>query len=600
MALVRRSSIDFTRVFDILAFQRDRYPNSKALNKRSGEQWQPYSIYSLQDQIDHVSIWFLQTGFKKGDHIVFVPRSGNVDWMILDFACQQIGLVSILLYPTLDKNEIQRILIETEPKCCICTDFTLYEIYRTIKNEMNFSFKVYHLESQQENFFYPLVQQNLLETQLNTLYHLAQEVTASDTLCILYTSGSTGESKGVMLTHANVVFNIKMILSLLPLEAHYRAISFLPFAHIFERVTCYAYLAGGLSIYFSEDKNNFTRDFKSVKPHCCTAVPRVLEKMYEFVENKSESASTIKKKIIQWAMRIGEQYRQNNSSSLNYHIKLFIAKQLVLSRWRKALGNNIQFMVVGAAALRPEIGRLFTAGGIKIIEGYGMTEMAPLIAINRLEPGMQRWGTVGIVIPGVDLHLEKLTDRDEGEIWVKGPNLMQGYYKKERLTKSVITEDGWFQTGDIGKLIEGRFLQITDRKKDLFKTSSGIYIAPMPLQVHFTRSPYIERCLIIGFQKPFVTALFVPNFELLEIWCEQHAIHYTTAEYMIHNIKIKEWYDQEVNKLNEALPSHERARKYVLCHQDWTIENGEMTATLKPIRYVLTEHYQKAIEEMYK
>ncbi len=599
MGLVKRSRIDFTRVFDLLAYQRDRYPNSRAINSRKKDDWTACSIYQLQDQVDNVSAWLLKAGLKKGDRMVFVPRAGSIDWLTLDFACQQVGIIPVLLYPTLHKIEVLRILIEVEPKYCICADQVLYELYRSVVLDATLPFQVFHLEKKLDGYFIGLNQQTLLETQLNMIHHIANEILESDTLCILYTSGSTGESKGVVLSHANVVFNIKAIIALLPIESHYRVISFLPFAHIFERVTCYAYLAFGVAIYFSEDKNQFTRDFKSVRPHCCTAVPRVLEKMYEFIENKSESSGRIKRKIIQWAMRIGQQYDDQRKATLLYGIQLFIAKQLVLYRWRRALGNHIRFMIVGAAALRPEIGRLFTAGGIRIIEGYGLTEMAPLIAINRFEPGQQRWGTVGMVIPGIDIHLEKLQDNEAGEIWVRGPNLMQGYFKKPELTASVIRDDGWFQTGDIGRLVDGIFLQITDRKKDLFKTSSGKYIAPMPLQQHFTRSPFIDRCMILGFQRPFVTALIVPNFEILESWCDQHAIHYTSPEYMVHNIKVKAWYNQEVSRLNEQLPSHERVRAFVLCPQDWTIENGALTPTLKPIRHLLMVQYQKEIEQMY-
>ena len=595
MATVIRSSIDFTRVFDILAYQRDRYPNSKALSIRVHDRWFSYSINTLSDKIDTISLWLLKQGLIKGDRVVLFPYDGTPDWVAVDFACQQIGVISVILYPTLNGDEITRIVAEVKPKLVICEDVTWYEAHQGL-----FSVPFYHFDRTHPRFFNALEDHFVPAIQLINLHHLADEIKPDEVFCILYTSGSTGESKGVMLTHSNVVHNIKAILSILPITSDYRVISFLPFSHIFERVSCYAYMAFGVSIYFSRDKSHFARDFKSVKPHCCTSVPRVLEKMYEFVELKSLSASFIKRKVIQWALAIGEQYHDRTAQSFLYPFQLFLARRLVLSRWRKALGGKIEFMVVGAAALRPEIGRLFTAGGIRIIEAYGMTEMAPLIAINRVEPGLQRWGTVGLAIPGVEIKIDNNPDNPEGEILVKGPNLMRGYYNKDELTQSMMTADGWFHTGDVGKLIDGKFLHITDRKKDLFKTSAGKYIAPLPLQNHFTHSPYIERCLILGFQRPYVTALIVPNFELVETWCEQHAIHYTSPEYMVHNIKVKELFQDEIDRLNEGVHGHERVRKFILCHQDWTVESGEITVTLKPIRHLLMDHYQKAIEEMYE
>lgn len=599
MVTVTRSLLDFTRVFDVLAYQRDRYPNSKTLNDKIQSQWKASSVYSLQDKIDGVSAWLLKSGLTKSDTIIFIPMTGSTTWMILDFACQQIGLISVIVHPTLSEKEIIRIIEEGNSKFVICDTSDWYEAhlatFSTLLNPLSF----YHLDEHKPGYFTAFATNQLFETQLNEIRHLSVEVLPEDTFCIMYTSGSTGESKGVMLSHANVVHNIKAILNILPIQSSFRVLSFLPFSHIFERVSCYAYMAFGVSIYFSRNKEDFKKDFQSVRPHCCTSVPRVLEKMYEYVENKTHSSSSIKRKVIDWALTVGSKFGDSTNQSFYYPIQLYIARQLVLYRWRRALGNSIQFIVVGAASLRSDIGRLFTSGGIRIIEAYGMTEMAPIITINRFEPGLQKWGTVGIAIPGVEIHIDNIEDKEEGEIWVRGPNLMQGYYKNPSLTQSVITAEGWFKTGDVGKIIQNRFLQITDRKKDIFKTSSGKYIAPMPLQNLFTRSPYIERCLILGFQRPYVTALLVPNFELVEIWCEQHAVLYTSPEYMVHNIKVRELFDTEIDRLNQEVASHERIRNYVLCPQDWTVENGEMTATFKPIRDSLITHYQKAIEEMY-
>jgi long-chain acyl-CoA synthetase len=282
-----------------------------------------------------------------------------------------------------------------------------------------------------------------------------------------------------------------------------------------------------------------------------------------------------------------------------FAVQLFFARVLVLRMWRKKLGGKIRYMVVGAASLQPEIGRLFSAAGITIVEGYGMTETAPMISVNRFEPGMNLFGTVGMPIAGIDVKIDEPNEHHEGEILVKGPNVMQGYFKRPELTASVFTDDGWFRTGDVGKFVHGRFLKITDRKKDIFKTSAGKYISPLPLQNHFLKSPFIQQCLILGFQRPFVTALLVPNFQLLETWCKQQDIHWTSPQFMVHNIRVHAIYQEEVNRLNQSLPNHERIRNFVLCHQEWTVESGELTNTLKPIRKNLLDHYIKEIEKMY-
>jgi long-chain acyl-CoA synthetase len=297
-------------------------------------------------------------------------------------------------------------------------------------------------------------------------------------------------------------------------------------------------------------------------------------------------------------MQVGKQFRPGSLAPV-FRMKLFIARILVLRLWRKKLGGRIRYMVVGAASLRPEIGKLFSAAGIFVVEGYGMTETAPFISVNRFEPGQNKFGTVGPAIPGVDIKIDQPNDEGEGEILVKGQNVMLGYFKRPELNNEVFTEDGWFRTGDVGKFVRARFLQITDRKKDIFKTSTGKYIAPRQLQNHFMQSPLIERCLIIGFQKSFVTALIAPNFELLQSWCEQEDIHWTAPQFMVYNIRVRARYQQEVDELNESLPGYQRVRDFVLCHQDWTVESGELTTTLKPVRRLLVEHYQKEIDKMY-
>jgi long-chain acyl-CoA synthetase len=403
-----------------------------------------------------------------------------------------------------------------------------------------------------------------------------------------------------MLSHRNIVNNIKAVLTILPLEPGDRVLSFLPFSHIFERASCYVYIAFGTSLYFSQNKESFVNDFRTVRPIFCSSVPRVLEKMYDYMEEQTLGKNILKKKLITWAMNVGKHYGPEKKLKPIYQLELIIARLLILRQWRKRLGGKIKYMAVGAASLRPEIGRLFSAAGIYIVEGYGMTEAAPLICMNRFEPGLNRFGTVGLPLTGIEVRIDNPNENHEGEILVKGANVMVGYFKKPELTSDTISADGWLHTGDIGKFVHQRFLKITDRKKDIFKTSSGKYVAPQQLENHLKQSLFIERSIVIGFQRPYVTALIVPQFDIVRSWCEENDIHWTAPQFMVHNIKVRAKFQQEVDKLNEELPHYETIRNFVLCHQDWSIEKGEVTPTWKPIRSQLEKNYQLDIAKMYQ
>ena len=598
MEITKKSFINFTRIFDIPQYQQEKYPNATALNNFADGQWRGHSIQELQTRIDAISAWFLTQGYLKEDKIILVPIMGSVDWMVLDFACQQVGIVVVPLHPTSRPEEIKLILNETEAKLIIAADVEIYEKFLPLASRSQKPIPIHNLTPHAVGFFQPIHLTNVSPEMLARVTQAKKGIDEHDVFTILYTSGSSGMPKGVMLTHHNVVHNIKAILTILPLEPMHRVLSFLPFSHIFERATCYAYMAFGVSLYFSQNKETFSHDFNTVKPYFCTSVPRVLEKMFDFMQEQQLHQQWLKKRVIQWAMEVGKKYEVGNVRPV-FTMQLLLARILVLNQWRKMLGGKIRYITVGAASLRPEIGRLFSAAGIRVVEGYGMTETAPLITTNRFEPGMNRFGTVGMAVAGIAIRLDQPNEEGEGEILVKGPNVMPGYYKNPLLTKEAFTEDGWFRTGDIGKFVHQRFLQITDRKKDIFKTSAGKYIAPLPLQNHFTNSPFIQRCLIIGFQRPFVTCLVVPHFPMLEAWCKENDIHWTSPQFMVHNIKVRAKMQNEIDQLNEDLPNFQRVRNFVICHEEWTVERGEITNTLKPVRHLLVEHYKVEIEKMY-
>ncbi len=600
MERVKKSFVDFTRIFDILSYQQEKYPNATALNAFRAGRWTGYSIRTIQEKVDALSCWFIQKGFQKGEKVIFVPVIGSPEWMILDFACQQVGIITVPVHPTSNDEEIEVIFKETEAKLCIAADEELYHKFEKVIEKKKIQIPLHHIQSNATGYFQPLASPAAAEGELSNLNNIKKKISENDILTILYTSGSSGVPKGVLLTHRNLAYNIKAILTVLPLEPKHNVLSFLPFSHIFERSTCYAYMAFGVSLYFSQNKESFAHDFRTVRPHFCTSVPRVLEKMYDFMQEQLMEKNFIKKNLIVWALTVGKQYRMSGGMNPLFIAKLFLARVLVLSQWRKKLGGRIKYMAVGAASLRPEIGRLFSAAGIQIVEGYGLTETSPIISMNRFEPGLNRLGTVGIPLTGVEVKLDELNEEQEGEILVKGPNVTQGYFKRPELTTQAFTEDGWFRTGDVGKFVHQRFLQITDRKKDIFKTSSGKYIAPQPLQNHFAKSLFIQRCLIFGFQRPYVTAILVPHFEILEAWCIREGIHWTSPRFMVHNIKVRAKLQEEIELLNEELPGFQRVRNFIVADKDWTTETGELTNTLKPKRHLLMERHQTEIEKMYQ
>lgn len=597
MEVTHHTGNDFTRIFDILRYQEEKYPNSKALNEFDGNRWQSYSMNEVRQLAESLACWFIRNNYLPGERILFLPVLGNPGWMILDFACQMCGLITVPVHPTLRNQDLELIIQETSTRLIVAADEAIYLKVKQVCGSFP-SIAVHHLIPEKEGFF-PWRFQVADPGELAKLEDLKKQIAETDWVTLLYTSGSSGVPKGVPLTHKNIIHNIKSILPMLPLEPHHRVLSFLPFSHILERMACYGYMAFGVAIYFSRNKDTVAHDFISVKPFFCTSVPRVLEKMYDYMQAKLLTQNVLKRKILQWAFDVAARYKTEKQNPITYTLQLGLVRLLVLRYWRKRLGGRLRYMVVGAAALRPEIGRMLTAAGIQVVEGYGMTETAPLISINRFEPGLHRLGTVGRVIPGVEVKIDQPDESGAGEIWVRGPNVMQGYFNRPDLNKEVFTSDGWFKTGDVGVFEKNHFLKITDRKKDIFKTSTGKYIAPQPLQQHFTTSPFIQQCLILGFQKPFVTALLVPNFEILKSWCRQEHIHWTAPQYMVHNIKVRARIQQEVDQLNATLDGYERIKNFVLCTQEWSVDQGELTPSLKPVRQKIMAHYQNEIDKMY-
>ncbi len=592
---------NFFRIFDLFHYQHFRYPNQKALVAKENEDWRSYSTEDCIKKIDQVSAGLLHLGLKKGDKVGIISQLGSPQWNFLDFGAQQIGIIVVPIHATVSEDELEYILKDADIKVCFASTPVLYEKVKTVRESVPDLRGIYSLKNMEdttsgESFLQPA------EPDIEFIKSLRSNISENDLATIIYTSGTTGRPKGVMLSHSNIVSNIKSIIPLIPINFSQRTVSYLPLSHIFERMVTYTYIAVGASLHYAEkaDASLILDNIREARPHYFTTVPRLLERMHDEIRQQANSKNIIRRKMIRWALKLGEKYKGKKKHSPIYWYQLFWADLFVFRKWRQVLGNHVKGVVVGSAALHPNLSRLFSAARIKIREGYGLTETSPVVAFNRFEPGGCRFGTVGIPIPGVEVKIDDPNEEGEGEIKVKGLNVMMGYYNKPKETNKVISKDGWFRTGDIGKIVHKKFLQITDRKKDIFKTSSGKYIAPQALEIFLKTSPFIERCMIIGFQRSFVTALIIPHFPLLKQWCEENKVHWTSPQYMVHNNKVMKHMDSVLNEINGNLPRYKHIRKHLLLHEEWSVQGGELTPTLKIKRPYLLEKFQKDIEKMYK
>ncbi len=592
--------MDFLRLFDILPYQQMRFPNSSAIRVREGDGWRTFSTDTCIEEINKVSAGLLQLGIQRGDKVAIMAHTGSSYWNFFDLGAQQIGAVVVPLHATLSMDELLYILQDAQVRCCFVADIDLCE-------------KIYQAKSQLTDLQYIITLMPIVgawhwpdfavapdDVIRKEIEQRRQQVHPEDLATIIYTSGTTGEPKGVMLSHRNLVSNIKSIIALIPVAYDKRVFSFLPLSHVFERMVTYTYLATGASLHYPASRDTTMQDLRAARPHYFTAVPRILERVYDAIMADVRKRPWFVRRIVKWAITFGEHYNETRRLPLpGYWLKRFLADMIVFRQWRQQLGGAVEGIAVGAAALQPRLGRLFSAAGIPIREGYGLTETSPVVAFNRFEPGGVRFGTVGIPIPGVEVRIEQPNEHGEGEILVRGPNVMMGYYGKPEATQAVLDAEGWLHTGDVGKMVYRRFLQITDRKKDIFKTSSGMYVSPQHLENHLRTSSYIEQCMIIGFKRPYVAALILPNFSMLEQWCQEHNVHWTSPPYMVLNNRVLKMMEQEIAHLNEPLAHHQRIRRFVLLHQPWSEHTGELTPTLKARRQVLLEKYSKEIESLF-
>jgi long-chain acyl-CoA synthetase len=582
-----------TRIFDIPFHYHSKFPKENALASKVNGQWEVYSTADFINNVNCLSCGFMKIGMKKDDKIAIISNN-RPEWNFTDIGMQQIGVVNVPIYTTLSESEIAFILNDCGATIMFVSDQTLLKKINRVRVSVPSLKEVYTFDKIDGAKHWKELLVAPSKDDLDRLDSIRKSIQPTDLATLLYTSGTTGTPKGVMLSHHNIVSNVLASEKLCPVDSRHKALSFLPLCHSYERMLTYLYMYIGVSIYYAESIDTIADNLKEVKPELFSTVPRLLEKTYDKITKKGGELTGLKKALFFWALNLGLKYEMHKKNGAWYELQLKLANKLIFSKWREALGGNIRVIVSGGAALQPRLARVFWSAGIYVLEGYGLTETSPVISVNNLEKDGAMFGTVGTVIKDVEVKIA-----EDGEILCKGPNVMLGYYKRPDLTKEAIDEQGWFHTGDIGVMIDNHYLKITDRKKEIFKTSGGKFIAPQALENKFKESPFIEQLMVIGENKNFAAALVVPSFAHLRSWCEHKGITITTNEELIRNPDVIAKFEKEVKELNSNFGKTEQIKRFKLLPAEWTIDSGDLTATLKLKRKIIAERNANLIEEIY-
>ncbi|WP_047414237.1 long-chain fatty acid--CoA ligase [Cellulophaga sp. Hel_I_12] len=603
-----------TRLFDLLDHQLKNTPLEACISGRNKEgHWESYSTQKLKHTAEKAAAGLLKLGLVPGDKVAIVAYKNRPEWIVMDYAVQMAGMISIPLYPTISVSEYEYILNEAEVKAAFCGGLDLFDKLSKTQKAVPSLKHIYTFDGLNGSPFW----ETIFDSEgITSLEPIQAKITGDDLVTIIYTSGTTGNPKGVMLSHANIMHVVTATSPLLVVKNNEKVLSFLPLCHIYERAVSFCYCYKGVSVYFcgTDNLSGPDGDLAAVAPVAFTTVPRLLEKIYEAIYNKGLALDGVKRKLFFWALSLTDNYKLDQQLSFVEGLKWNLADKLIFSKWRAALGGNVKQIVTGAAPCPDKILRVFCAAGIPIREAYGLTETSPTLTANSLEPKGTIIGTVGSAIAGVELYIDTTAGdykEGEGEIMAHGPNVMQGYYKKPEINAQVFkTIDGkkWFCTGDIGKLIKGpdgrEFLKITDRKKELLKTSGGKYVAPAPIENRLKEDFLIEQMMVIGDKQKFVSALILPSPEALKNWCLHKKMQWTTLEDMIQHEKVIRKYQKVIDAYNPEFGHIEQIKKFKLIATPWLPihEDGslaELTPTLKLKRRVIREKYSEEIAAIY-
>jgi len=583
------------RLFDFIDLMAEHRSLDHAVNSKVKGKWVGLSTKEIKEQGDRCSAGLLNLDVAAGDKIAMISSTNRTEWVLADFGMSQIGAINIPIYPTISSEDYAYILNHAEATYCFVSDKEVLEKVRAIESQCPKLKGVYSFDKIKGcDHFESLLSKKPTKAQTQEIEARKAAIKSEDLATIIYTSGTTGKPKGVMLSHNNIVSNVIASQERLPLTyGEAKALSFLPLCHIYERMLLYLYVYSGTRIYFAESLETIGDNLKEVKPIVMTAVPRLLEKLYDKIYARGAELSGIKQKLFYWAVGLGLRYEPYGQNGWWYEMKLKLARKLIFSKWKEALGGNLELIASGSAALQPRLARVFTAAGMTVTEGYGLTETSPVISVNDLRNGQMRIGSVGPVISGVTVKIA-----EDGEILCKGPNVMMGYYKDKEKTDEVL-KNGYFHTGDIGVIDEDGFLKITDRKKEMFKTSGGKYIAPQVIENAMKQSVFIDQIMVVGEGQKFPAALIQPNFEVVESWATKKGISLEKGASLSDDNSVYEKLLEEVNKINERFGQWEKIKEIRITPDVWSVEGGHLTPTMKLKRRSIKEKYKALFNSIY-
>jgi long-chain acyl-CoA synthetase len=586
--------MEVTRIFDLLPNYEARYqPKDDVLAGKENGEWVKHDLKTYREAADNISMALLKLGIGKGDKVATISNN-RPEWNFIDMGISQIGGIHVPIYPTISKEDYKYILHHAEVKIVFIAGKELLRKIDSILPEVSTIEGIYTFKDIDE---YPhlneLIKIGEKSGMAEKLEAIKPTVDEHDVTTLIYTSGTTGFPKGVMLTHKNILSNVKAAEWIFPVDETSKGLSYLPLCHVYERTVNYILQYKGVSIYYAENMGTIVDNIQEIRPHIMTTVPRLLEKVYDKIMAKGRKLTGIKKQMFFYAVNLGLKYRYDGSSRILYNLQLALVDRLVFSKWREAFGGRMRSIVSGGAALQPRLASVFNAAGIPVVEGYGMTESSPVIAVNTFEKGRRKIGTVGPPLKNVEVKID-----ESGEILAKGPSIMKGYYRDDEMTAETVI-DGWLHTGDVGILDEDGMLKITGRIKEIFKTSMGKYISPSQLENKIIESPFIDQIMVVGENQKFAAALVVPNFEHLRSWCRIKEITYTSNEEMIRRKEIRNRIKREIDCFNKDFGDTEKIKKFELIDHEWTIDSGEITANLKLKRRFIQSKYKGMIDKLF-
>ena len=585
--------MEVTRIFDLLSrFEEQFKPKETVLAGKVNGEWVSHNLKNYREMADNISQALLALGVKKGDKIATISNN-RPEWNFIDMAALQIGAIHVPIYPTISQDDYKYILNHAEIKYVFIAGKELLKKIAHILPGIESIKDIYTFNKIDEHHHIAeLVEQGKISNKKEELEKIKASIHEDDVATLIYTSGTTGFPKGVMLTHKNILSNVKAAEWIFPVDETSRGLSYLPLCHVYERTVNYILQFKGVSIYYAENMGTIVDNIQEVKPHIMTTVPRLLEKVYDKILGKGRKLTGLKRQIFFWSVNLGLKYKYDGNGFL-YKLQLKLANKLVFSKWREAFGGQMRSIVSGGAALQPRLASVYNAAGIPVVEGYGMTESSPVIAVNTFEKRQRKIGTVGPPLNNVEVKIS-----DTGEILAKGPSIMHGYFKDPEMTDETVI-DGWLHTGDVGILDKNGMLKITGRVKEIFKTSMGKYISPVLLENKIKESPFIDQIMVIGENQKFAAALVVPDFEHLRSWCKIKGIPYSTNAEMLKQAEFRNRIKREIDCFNKQFGDTEKIKKFELIDHEWTIDSGEITANLKLKRRFIHEKYQPLINKIF-